>query len=186
MTYNFLTDADIHTVLKEEFKQGMTDSYFAGESGSTFILKAEKTAIQQMKNKLCGRFQVDKLFVLPGEWDKNHPYVLGEYCLFKDVFYEATRDNQGYQPGSDDNWEEHDPRDPLLVTYVADITVYHLHARNAPRLMTELRVKRYDDAIKWLNGVMKNQENPDFPLLEDDPLHPLEYYIDTKERRHYY
>jgi hypothetical protein len=70
--------------------------------------------------------------------------------------------------------------------YCTDITVYHLHARNNPRGITELRVKRYDDAIKWLDRVMTNQENPPFPLIDPPSDGPLEYGFDALTRSHYF
>lgn len=41
-------------------------------------------------------------------------------------------------------------RDPQLLNYIIDLTVYHLHSRIAPRNIPELRQTRYDNAIGWL------------------------------------
>lgn len=187
MTYNFLTDADIHTILKEEFKIGMTDAFYAAEGPGVFILRAEKTALQQMINKLSGRFDTTGMFTIPGEWDPEKAYKMSERCRCEDLFYISLGDNTGSKPAKgSSNWKEDDPRDSLLVMYCADITVYHLHARHNPRAITELRVKRYEDAIKWLDRVMTNQENPPFPPIVEPSEGPLEYGFDMAERKHYF
>lgn len=187
MTYNFVTDADIHAILKEEFKLGMTDSYFAGEDPSTFVKKAEKTALSQMKNRLAGRFNVDLLFTIPNEWSKALQYKDGERVRINDRFYIASADNSNVEPKPTSTiWTEDDPRDPMLVMFCCDILVYHLHARHNPRALTEIRVKRYDDALKELKAMEHKQENPPFPTIVDDPRNPLEYGFDMKERGHFF
>ncbi len=47
-------------------------------------------------------------------------------------------------------WTPGDNRNPQLVGYTIDIAVYHATPRLAPNNIPDIRVKRYDDAIKWL------------------------------------
>ena len=63
-------------------------------------------------------------------------------------------------------WVLGDNRDPQLVTAVADITLYHLHSRIAPRNIPELRAKRCDEARKWLNACATGTVTPSLPLLQ--------------------
>jgi hypothetical protein len=43
-----------------------------------------------------------------------------------------------------------DARSQQMVQTITDITLYHIHSRIAPRNIPDIRVKRYDDAKKWL------------------------------------
>jgi len=47
-------------------------------------------------------------------------------------------------------WTPGDNRNQELLNAVIDITLYRVHKRIAPRNIPDLRVKAYDDAIKWL------------------------------------
>lgn len=47
-------------------------------------------------------------------------------------------------------WTPGDSRNQELLNCVIDITLYRVHKRIAPRNIPDLRVKAYDDAIKWL------------------------------------
>lgn len=67
------------------------------------------------------------------------PYVVPAGTLPTDTSYWTTGDNRNQQ----------------LVMYVIDITLYHVHKRIAPRNIPDLRVKAYDDAIRWLKDAAK-------------------------------
>lgn len=47
-------------------------------------------------------------------------------------------------------WAPGDTRNQQLVTYLLDISLYHLHSRITPRNVPEIRQIRYESAIKWL------------------------------------
>ena len=59
-------------------------------------------------------------------------------------------------------------RNALLVMYVVDMLLYHLHSRINPNQIPEIRVKRYDDAIEWLKAVAKGTLSPALPLLTNN------------------
>jgi len=63
-------------------------------------------------------------------------------------------------------WTQGDNRSQQLLTFLIDITLYHLHSRISPRNIPELRVKRYDDAIRWLKAVSKAEVTANLPLLK--------------------
>lgn len=46
-----------------------------------------------------------------------------------------------------------DDRDPMLVMFCVDITVYHLFSMHNPRNMSKIREDRYNRAIEWLKAV---------------------------------
>jgi phage gp36-like protein len=69
-----------------------------------------------------------------------------------------------------------DTRNQVIVMIAMDITLYHLHASVPTRLVPELRVKRYDDAIKWLDKVQTGKVNPGLPLIgAADPGAPIRF-----------
>lgn len=59
-------------------------------------------------------------------------------------------------------------RHPVIIMYMIDVVLYHLHSNISPRNVPQLRMDRYDAAIKWLTMVSKEQINPDLPLLPDN------------------
>lgn len=50
-------------------------------------------------------------------------------------------------------WELKDPRHSMVIQLSIDIALYHLFSRVNPRKIQELRIKRYDDAIRVLKAV---------------------------------
>ncbi|MEO2080617.1 MAG: phage protein Gp36 family protein [Leeuwenhoekiella sp.] len=67
---------------------------------------------------------------------------------------------------------EGDNRNALVVMYMVDIAVYHLHANISPENVPEIRQIRYDAAIDWLKRVAKGDISPRLPELTSDPDNP--------------
>lgn len=63
-------------------------------------------------------------------------------------------------------WIMGDSRSQQLVTYLVDITLYHVHSRISPRNIPDLRVKRYDDAIAWLKKCANGDVTPKLPVKQ--------------------
>lgn len=59
-------------------------------------------------------------------------------------------------------------RNPVILMYLIDIILYHLHSNISPRNIPELRGIRYEAAINWLKMVAKGSINPDLPTKPDD------------------
>lgn len=55
-------------------------------------------------------------------------------------------------------------RNPIVLRYLIDITLYHLHSRINPRKVPELRKDRYKKAMEWLMMVSEQKLNPDLPV----------------------
>lgn len=72
----------------------------------------------------------------------------------------------GTLPTDTTKWTAGDMRSAQMVMYCTDIALYILHTRIAPRNIPELRVKRYDDAIKWLKNAAKGDITADIPVLQ--------------------
>jgi len=54
-------------------------------------------------------------------------------------------------------------RNPQIVMFMADVTLYHLSASLPQKMGSEIRKERYDRAIKWLEGVQSGKIVPDIP-----------------------
>jgi len=57
-------------------------------------------------------------------------------------------------------------RNALVVMYMVDIAVYHLHANITPNDVPEVRQVRYDNAMAWLRKVNKGEITPNLPIPE--------------------
>ena len=64
---------------------------------------------------------------------------------------------------------EGEARNALLVMYMVDITLYHLHSNISPENVPELRGIRYEAAINWLKAVAKGSISPNLPEHTSDP-----------------
>lgn len=63
-------------------------------------------------------------------------------------------------------WTAGDNRNQQIVTYLVDITLYHVHSRIAPRNIPELRVIRYDHAIQWLKMAARGEITAALPIIQ--------------------
>lgn len=54
-------------------------------------------------------------------------------------------------------------RNPLILMVTIDILLYHLHSRLNPRQIPEIRQKRYDEAKRMLEDIMKGLIEIDLP-----------------------
>lgn len=65
-----------------------------------------------------------------------------------------------------------DDRKKIIVMYLIDITLYHLHSNISPENIPDLRETRYNRAVKWLEKVANGNLSPDLPKIDnpDDPF----------------
>jgi phage gp36-like protein len=54
-------------------------------------------------------------------------------------------------------------RDPVLLLYMVDILLYHLYSRINPVKIPELRIHRYENAMRFLKAVAKGEITPNLP-----------------------
>jgi phage gp36-like protein len=64
-------------------------------------------------------------------------------------------------------WRVSDPRAKLLKMYLIDMTLYHLHSRQNPQTVPEVRQLRYDTALQWCKDCRTGKVSPGLPLLAD-------------------
>jgi len=72
-------------------------------------------------------------------------------------------------------------RNAKIVQIACDLTIYTLLNSIPGRFVSDIRVKRRDDAIEWLKGVQKGIIIPDLPLYdEEDSKNPIRFGSNTK------
>lgn len=64
-------------------------------------------------------------------------------------------------------------RNPLIVMYMIDIALYHLFSNITPRNIPQIRIDRYDAAIRWLDKVAQGRINPNLPLNNNEGGDPV-------------
>lgn len=73
----------------------------------------------------------------------------------------------GTLPTDTSKWTAGDNRNQQLVNYCIDVALYTVHSRIAPRNIPELRVKRYDDVIRWLQNAAQGKTiTANLPLIQ--------------------
>lgn len=58
-------------------------------------------------------------------------------------------------------------RSKLIVLYMIDIALYHLHSNITPDNVPEIRYLRYQRAMEWLKKVADGKLTPNLPEYED-------------------
>lgn len=102
-------------------------------------------------------------------------YALNDLVTYQGETYQADGVTTGNPPTDEDYWTLIDPqswyqideRNPILVMYACDISLYHLHSRISPHKIPDLRFERYEKAIEWLMNVRKGNINLDLTLYVD-------------------
>jgi hypothetical protein len=64
-------------------------------------------------------------------------------------------------------------RNPLIIMYMIDLILYHLHSNTPGRVVPKVRGDRFDAAITWLEKVNDSKLEPTLPPLltaTPDPL----------------
>lgn len=113
------------------------------------------------------------------DWNYYSNYVKNNIVFFENKTYTCLIPNSAMNPslnplywGSGNNYNVNgtilptdsnyfiagDNRSQQTVSSIVDIVLYNLHTRIAPRNIPDLRVKRYDDTIKWLKNVSRGDD----------------------------
>jgi hypothetical protein len=92
-----------------------------------------------------------------------------DYVVYNgNVFYPET-DVNADTPEIGKNLSPHDPRNYNLKKHMVRLSIYELTKRIAPNNVSVIRVKDYEDSMKWLSDAAKLKLNPQIPrkLAED-------------------
>lgn len=96
-----------------------------------------------------------------------------EYVVFGGrVFYPETDVNADIpQPGR--NLSLHDPRNYNLKKHMVRLALYELTKLIAPNNVSVVRMRDYEDSMKWLNDAAKLRLNPQIPRKVDETKKPV-------------
>lgn len=158
----FLTDKDYNPIIRSYVAKLLT-----GDNNYTRN-DAEDTAIEIVSGYLRSRYDVTKVFKPVTTFVTGEQWAIGDIVIKGNKVYVALVANPGDDVEDEDKWLLSDPRNKAVIMTVIDIALYHLTSNLSPQNIPELRVKRYDDAMKWLDKVQKELISPDLPLLDED------------------
>jgi Protein of unknown function (DUF1320) len=132
----FITEPDYAMQVKSEVIKILTsptDWYLSAK-----LIRAEQTAIAQIKNRIGKRYDCA--------------------LIFAPLLPPAEGENQG---------EQSDTRDAWIVTITIDIALYHLYSQTGMKDIPEHRAHRYQDATDWLKDVGNGLTAADLPTVAD-------------------
>ena len=96
-----------------------------------------------------------------------------EYVVYDGrVFYPET-DVNADTPQVGLNLSLHDPRNYNLKKHMVRLAIYELTKLIAPNNVSVVRMRDYEDSMKWLNDAAKLRLNPQIPRKVDDTKKPV-------------
>lgn len=98
----------------------------------------------------------------------DHEYVVYEGR----VFYPETDVNADVSELGN-NLSLHDPRNYNLKKHMVRLAVYELTKLIAPNNVSAVRMRDYEDSMKWLNDAAKLRLNPQIPRKVDETKKPV-------------
>lgn len=98
----------------------------------------------------------------------DHEYVVYEGR----VFYLET-DLNADVPELANNLSLHDPRNYNLKKHMVRLAVYELSKLIAPNNVSAVRMRDYEDSMKWLNDAAKLRLNPQIPRKVEETKKPV-------------
>jgi len=170
MSYTYIRRPDTTLFLQSDH----LDKILGSSNG--ILEQAIRTAEEEVWAYLgtCYDLQ-DEYFAPLSDWSGSTTYLIGDAVWFDDgtneQVYTCTAETLGDDPTEAAFWEKADPRSPLLIALIVDITLYHLHSRVSPRQIPELRLMRYEAAMDKLKKAC-NTALPFPRKTEDDYFTP--------------
>lgn len=81
----------------------------------------------------------------------------------------------GIVPTDTTKWTKGDNRNAQIVMIMIDIALYHVHCRIAPRNIPQIRIDRYDMALKWLRMAARGEITADIPVIQPKQGYRVRY-----------
>jgi len=173
----FILETDYDMQIKQEIIRLLTAQEFY-KSGK--LVRAEQTAIKQIRNRVGKRYDCDKIFtpaqIAVGMIYKPAVELINDLTT---TYPDAQKDwavkvieTGGYIYQFDgNNWKRTiylDTRDEWIVTITIDIGLYHLYSQTGMKDIPQHRQDRYQDALDWLKDVGNGDTIPELPALVDE------------------
>ncbi|MEO9475859.1 MAG: hypothetical protein ABJG41_10000 [Cyclobacteriaceae bacterium] len=163
MATTFLTEEDYAT-----YARSTTLTDLKGVDTSRLV-RAERAAEEEIYSYLSERFDTDLIFPTIYIWTAGQAFVVDERATNGGMFYKAKTAHTNKEPSANPtDWEEDDPRNPMIVRYMVVISLYQVyHSLNGKQIPLHIK-EEYDLAKDWLLRVTKGQLNPKLPKLDAD------------------
>lgn len=95
-----------------------------------------------------------------------------EYVVYDGRVYYPETDVNADTPQPGINLSLHDPRNYNLKKHMVRLAIYELTKQIAPNNVSVIRMRDYEDSMKWLNDASKLRINPQIPRKLDDTQKP--------------
>lgn len=96
-----------------------------------------------------------------------------EYVVYDCRVYYPETDVNADTPQVGVNLALHDPRNYNLKKHMVRLSVYELTKQIAPNNVSVIRIRDYEDSMKWLNDASKLRINPQIPRKLDEGQKPV-------------
>lgn len=96
-----------------------------------------------------------------------------EYVVYKCRVYYPETDVNADMPQVGINLALHDPRNYNLKKHMVRLSIYELTKQIAPNNVSVVRMRDYEDSMKWLNDASKLRINPQIPRKLGEDQKPV-------------
>tara|TARA_R110000796_G_scaffold63139_6_gene145532 strand:- start:755 stop:1300 length:546 start_codon:yes stop_codon:yes gene_type:complete len=181
MSKFFLKTADFKRAIKNDHLSAITSNDNTIQNDACLASQTE------IESYLRGKYDLNKLFPVIIDWNISSAFAIGAivYDAATSAFYTAQSEIVASTLITDEQWLKGDPRDPLIVEFMLDLTLYRIHARVAPNQIPETRIQRRDDAISFLTKVAKYSITVGWDQSTEVLPASINYGSNTKEEKHY-
>lgn len=155
-----ISEHDFTTLLQEE------------DNPVRFVFDAELKSQEVISLFLRKRYDLGVLFQNFPEYVTGRTYSTGQTVWFSstgkpfDYFLYSPTQTTSTSP-FDGDWFLIEPRYPLIMDWMATLSLYKLHERVSPDNIPSHRKFAYDEVMKILRMVQSETLSPDFPEIEN-------------------
>jgi len=96
-----------------------------------------------------------------------------EYVVYKGRVFSPETDVNADIPQAGQHFVLHDPRNPNLKRYIVRLAVYELTKLIAPNNVSVVRIRDYEDSMKWLNDMVRLRLSPQILRKLDEIKKPV-------------
>lgn len=160
-------------IQNSDYKYSVTENDFetltyADDNPDLFVYDAQIKAQEMISLNLRKRYDLTALFQTFPAYQAGKTYTTGDT-----VWYGSGFDAMLYSPTSTTNslpdsgyWVLTEPRYPLIVQWMVNISLYLLHARMSPQNIPIHRQIAYEETMRTLKGIQQEALSADFPEIE--------------------
>jgi hypothetical protein len=156
------------------------------ENKEVNVVKAENARVSYMRSEFARRYDTASIFRLMSLWDAALVYqeavspALPTLIYYKQagqteedfkVYEVITTTIAGESPETTPaKFSEYNGRNPFVILKLVDLILYDLHSKYARRLMPQIVIDRYKEAVEWVQRVGDGLIDADLPVLDSGTL----------------